>query len=77
MKKIGLLLFVFSCFCGPLSADEYLINRGYILYVPKTEHIRAFIEPGIILQKIEVGYNERYRGRARVITPGGLLGELP
>ena len=56
--------------------DQLVVNRSHILYVPKTPHIRAFIEPGSILKKVEVDYLDRYKGRSRVITQGGIMGEM-
>lgn len=58
------------------SEDVLVVNRGHILYVPQTPHIRAFIEPGTLLKRVDVSYQERYRGRSRVITQGGIMGEM-
>ncbi|WP_022666987.1 hypothetical protein [Desulfospira joergensenii] len=76
MRKITVLFIVLAWSHCLWAAETFVLNRGIALYVPKTEHIRAFIEPGTLLKKLEVPYEDRYRGRARVITPGGLLGEI-
>ncbi|GLS24710.1 hypothetical protein [Marinibactrum halimedae] len=73
-KLTAFLLFILS---GTVFASEsYVVNTSHILYVTKSEDIRAFIEPGTVLKKVKIPTEDSYKRRIRVITPGGLEGEV-
>ena len=74
MKTIGFLIIVISS--SAIADNNYIINSDHRLYRPQSDNIRAIIEPGTLLIKLDVPIQDRYRKRARVITPGGLLGEI-
>lgn len=76
MKLLLLIILLVMSISSSIADDILVVNRDNVLFLPKTEHIRAFIEPGTILKKIDVPYEDRYRGRTRVITPGGIMGEI-
>jgi hypothetical protein len=56
--------------------DNYVVSTSHILYVTKSENIRAFVEPGTILKRQQIPIEDTYKRRIRVITPGGLEGEI-
>lgn len=75
MKKFIITIFV-TYSSSIFASDTYVVNTSYILYVTKSENIRAFIEPGTILKKVKIPVEDSYKRRLRVITPGGLEGEI-
>ncbi|ADZ91890.1 hypothetical protein [Marinomonas mediterranea] len=75
MKKI-VSIFILFYTTALLASDDYVINTSHILYVSKSENVRAFLEPGTVLMKVRTSINDTYKRRLRVITPGGLEGEI-
>lgn len=74
-----LLLLILAPLSGmSFAADDnnYVVNTSHILYVTKSENIRAFVEPGTILKRQLIPLQDTYKRRIRVITPGGLEGEI-
>ena len=67
----GLIVHGFSYADG-----NYVVNKDHVLYKSKTPHVRAFLEPGTILKKVHVAPEDTYKRRVRVITNGGLRGEV-
>lgn len=70
------LVFVAFLFVAPALADNFVVNSSYKLYKPQSEIIRAFVEPGTILKVVPIDRSQSYRGRVRVVTPSGLIGEI-
>ncbi|MDC5821884.1 hypothetical protein OPW19_18910 [Vibrio europaeus] len=69
-------VFTAFMFIAPALADNFVVNSSYKLYQPQSETIRAFIEPGTLLAVVPIDRSQSYRGRVRVITPSGLIGEI-
>ena len=74
MRLITGIIFLLASGFG--YSDEFVVNKSHKLYQVKTEHIRAFIEPGTVVKVIDIPISDRYKRRLRVVTPGGLEGEI-
>jgi hypothetical protein len=55
---------------------EILISKDQYLYVPQSDNRRLLLEPGSILLRKPVTKEETYKKRVRVISSGGVEGEV-
>ncbi|WP_420588541.1 hypothetical protein [Bacterioplanoides sp.] len=59
-----------------VSVAEVLIAKDQYLFVPKSEARRLLLEPGAILLRLPVAKDQVYKKRTRVVTLGGVEGEV-
>lgn len=73
--RIFSLVIILMAISRPGIAEILVVNKGY-LYVPRSENRRLLLDPGALLLKKEIPQEEVYRKRIRVITRGGIEGEV-
>lgn len=70
------LLLIFIILLSSSVFAEVLISKDQYLYVPKSEARRLLLEPGAILLRKPIPKEDVYKKRIRVITLGGVEGEV-
>lgn len=75
MRLIGVSL-ISLLFLSTSVYAEVLVGKDQYLYVPKSEARRLLLEPGAILLRKPIPKEEVYRKRIRVISSGGVEGEV-
>jgi len=71
-----ILAFLVSAFVFNTSYAEVLIGKDQYLFVPKSDNRRLLLEPGTILLRKPIPKEETYKKRVRVISSGGVEGEV-
>jgi len=75
MRPVGVSLISLLLLSANLNA-EVLIGKDQYLYVPKSEARRLLLEPGAVLLRKPIPKEETYKKRIRVISAGGVEGEV-
>ncbi len=75
MKRVLFSLLILATMYGD-SFAEVLVGKDQYLYVPKSDNRRLLLEPGSILLRKPIPKEETFKKRIRVISSGGVEGEV-